>query len=161
MPAPARPDRGFTLIEVVVTVALLTSLMTVAVTGWITWSRASAHEGVALDIQAVLRQTQQRAVTEASSLCVLFDTATDSWQLYRGRCESDTKTALPGHGTTGSSGIHLSAPAFVAATGTTYPGVTFTSRGTASPGQVRVTREGSSTVHVVVVEGLTGRVSTH
>lgn len=161
MPVAARPDRGFTLIEVIVTVALLSSLMTVAASGWITWSRASAHEGVALQIRSVLRQAQQRAVTEASSLCVLFDTASDSWQLYRGRCESSTKTALPSRGDTGSSRIHLSAPAFVAVTGTTLTGVTFTSRGTASPGQVRVVRDGSSTVHVVVVEGLTGRVSTH
>lgn len=161
MPAPARRDPGFTLIEVMVTVALMTSLMTAAVTGWIGWSRASAHDGVAQDIRSVLRQTQQRAVTEASSLCIMFDTGTDTWQLYRGRCDSSTKTALPGHWDTGSTRIHLDSPAFVSSVGTSTPGVTFTSRGTATPGQVRITREGSSAVHVVVVEGLTGRVSSH
>ena len=37
--------------------------------------------------------------------------------------------------------------------------MTFFARGTASPGSVRVTREGSSKVYIIQVEGLTGRVS--
>ncbi|WP_372727823.1 GspH/FimT family pseudopilin [Nocardioides sp.] len=160
-PRSSRRASGFTLIEVMVTVALMTSLMTVAATGWVNWSRASAHRGVATDIQSVLRQTQQRAVTEASSLCVLFDTTADTWRLYRGRCDSTTKTALPGSWSTGSKDLHVSYAQFVPVAGGTSPGVTFTSRGTATPGEVRVTRQGSSTVHRVVVEGLTGRVSTH
>ena len=38
--------------------------------------------------------------------------------------------------------------------------MTFTSRGTAWPGEVRITRDDSSLIRVVKVEGLTGRVTS-
>ncbi len=149
------------MIELLVTISLLVGLMAIAVTGWASWARASAQQGTAQEIQSVLRQAQQQAVTEASSLCVLFDTTAGTWRLYRGRCESATKTLLPGTWATNDKRVHLTAAEFIAITGAPLPGVTFTSRGTASPGSIKVTRDGTSSVHVVKVEGLTGRVSTH
>ena len=157
---PLRADAGFTMIELLVTISVLVGVLAIAVTGWVGWARASAQQGTAQDIQSVLRQAQQRAVTEASSLCVLFDTTAGTWRLYRGRCESPTKTLLPGKWSTPDSRVQLTAAAFTTTTGTSLPGVSFTSRGTASPGSIQVTRTGASEVLTVSVEGLTGRVST-
>ena len=57
------------------------------------------------------------------------------------------------------SGVDLDAPVFQHGTDHTEPGVTFTSRGTATPGQVYVQRDGGPRTKLKV-EGLTGRVST-
>lgn len=158
MPQPAR-DSGFTLIEVLVTTALLGVLMTFAVSGWSSWARSSEHTGTAEAIESVMRQTQQRAVTEGRSMCVLFDPAADRYSVFRGSCDDAGKVKVLGPLEADSAAVHIEAPSFTSTATTGNPGVTFRARGTAWPGQVRVTREGSTKVYTVKVEGLTGRAS--
>lgn len=154
-----RQDAGFTLVEVLVTTSLMTVLMTAAVSGWASWSRAHAHVGAAVDIQSTLRHVQQRAVTEGASLCLRFEESADSWRLEDGRCESAGGTVLGGPWALDDPALDLVAPRFVGAGGALQPGVTFTSRGTASPGSVAVAREDSAHRWTVRVEGLTGRAA--
>lgn len=151
-------DSGFTLIEVMVTIALLSMMMAIGVSGWSSWAKSSAHSGTAREVQTVMRQTQQRAVTEGRAMCVWFDVAANSYTVYRGACDVTTKTKIAGPYETGAAEVRLTAPAFTAPSGTTA-GATFYARGTAWPGELRVTRNGSSKVYVLKVEGLTGRVS--
>lgn len=154
----SHPDRdsGFTLIEVMVTVTLLGMMMAIAVGGFSSWAKASAHSGTAREVQTVLRQAQQRAVTEGLAMCVWFDTGANTYTHYRGACDSPTKQLLVGPYRTGDPAVRLTAPGFPT---TTSPGVTFYARGTATAGSVKVTRTGSTKEYVVSVEGLTGRVS--
>jgi hypothetical protein len=106
----------------------------------------------------VLRSAQQRAVTEGSSTCVLFDADAESWQVFRGRCDSSTKQRVEGPVDV-EDGLDLHAPSFTVADSTTSLGVTFSPRGSATPGSVVLRRDGSDTEVVLSVEGLTGRVT--
>lgn len=156
--AHGRGDGGFTMLEVIVTIGVAGILMAVAVSGWQGWARASAQDGLVTELRGVLRSAQQRAVTEGSSTCVLFDAAGDSWQVFRGRCESASKVRIDGPVDAGD-GLDLDAPLFTVTAESTSTGVTFSPRGTATPGSVRLRRDGSETVVTLRVEGLTGRVT--
>lgn len=154
---PARRDHGFTMIEVIVTIALATTLMSLAVAGWSRWSAGHAYDGALTEVQAVLRNAQQRAVTEGRSVCVLFDPDANSYRVLAGAC-GDTGEELQGPAELDTR-VRLRAPAFETPGGSLVSGVTFTSRGTASPGSVQVVRRDGSGDHEVRVEGLTGRVA--
>lgn len=148
------------MIELVVVIALAGVLAAIAVSGWQTWTRASEHEGAATEIVAVLRQAQQRAVTEGSSICVEFDVAGGAWTVFRGACASGSRTKLEGPMPLDSPRVRITTAGFTSGPGATGPGVTFSSRGTATPGGLELARDGSSTRRTVSVEGLTGRVTT-
>jgi type II secretion system protein H len=157
MSHPTR-DGGFTLIEALVTVSLMGVMMAIAVGGWSSWAQASAHSGAAREIQSAMRQAQQQAVTEGRAMCFLFDDAADSYSVYRGRCSDATKVKVLGPRTLAAQ-VRISAPSFTSAAGTPAPGATFQGRGTGSPGDVEITRDGSSKVYTLSVDWLTGRVS--
>lgn len=152
-------DSGFTLLEVMVAVALMGTMMAIAVSGFSSWDKARAHTGAASEMQTVLRQAQQRAVTEGRAMCVWFDVAARSYTVYRGACDSSVKEKLVGPYELGQP-VNLSAPSFTAPSGSS-PGVTFYARGTATPGQVSLTRSGSSKTYRISIEGLTGRVTVN
>jgi type II secretion system protein H len=154
------PDRdsGFTLIEVLVAIALMGMMAALAIGGYSRWAASSAHIGTAREIQTAMRQAQQQAVTEGRAACVWFDVPSSTYTVYRGACNTSTKQKLTGPHHTASGDVALSSPVFAGTSGTSG-GVTFYARGTASAGEVRVTRRGSAKVYLLEVEGLTGRVS--
>jgi type II secretion system protein H len=150
-------DSGFTMIELLVTISVMGIMMAIAVSGWSSWSKASAHKGSARELESMLRQTQQRAVTEARNMCVEFDADDRHYTLYTGECDDGPLVQAGGPFST-NAGVQLDSASFTGrhATGA---GVTFYARGTASPGTVTLTRSGEAKVYTVRVEGLTGRVS--
>ncbi|MFC4785494.1 GspH/FimT family pseudopilin [Nocardioides sp. MAHUQ-72] len=154
MSQPAR-DSGYTLIEVLVTIVLMGAMMAIAVAGYDRWAAASEQSGTAREIQSLMRQAQQRAVTEGRAMCVKFTSSPARYTLYRGACDDTAKTKVNGPFQVNGSRVGIGSPSFTDSTG----GVTFFARGTASPGSVTVTRQGSSKVYTLEVEGLTGRVS--
>jgi type II secretion system protein H len=154
-----RRDDGYTLVEVLVVIALLGVMMAIAVSGWSSWARASQQAGTATSIQTALRTAQQRAVTEGRSACVLFDTSADTYTVFRGACDDAGKVRVLGPVGTESGDVEIAAPSFSSASGVASQGVTFSARGTAWAGQVLVTRRGDSKVYTISVERLTGRVT--
>ena len=151
-------DAGFTMIETIVVTGIAGTLMAIAVTGWQSWSKASEQDGFVTEIQLVLRQAQQRAVTTGSSICVDFDAATESWTVKSGRCDGTTTTLEATR--KAPKGLDLVTPSFDY--GTSVPdrtGVTFRPWGSATPGGVTIRRDGGPSVRIAV-QGLTGRVST-
>lgn len=158
----ARGDRGFTMVEVMVTIAMSGVLLGLVVSGWSRWSTAHAHSGAATQVQGALRAAQQRAVTDGQAVCVRFDAGADSYTVERGGC---TTPSSPANRLLGpvplDSRVDLRSPAFTHA-GATLPGVTFSARGTATPGSVEIVRDdGDGRVRTVRVEGLTGRVAAN
>lgn len=152
-------EAGFTLVEVLVTMALMGLVMAFAVTGWNAWAASRQHSGTAQEITSHLRQAQQRAVTEGRATCVLFDVGRSEWSVFLGACDSTEKVRVQGPVKTASPKVVIASAAFTGTASIGQPGVTFSARGTAWPGQVSVTRPGTSKTYVVKVEGLTGRVS--
>ena len=159
MSQPSR-DGGFTLIELLVTMSLMGIVMAIAVSGYSSWSKASQQSGAAHELQSLLRNTQQRAVTEGQSMCVRFDTVANTYAVLRGRC--DVAVDVVQAATKAASGnVRLASPAFTAPGPPELSGKTaveFTSRGTAWPGSVKLTRPGA-TDETITVEGLTGRAT--
>ena len=92
-------------------------------------------------------------------MCVTFDTAADTYTLFRGRCDDNAKTRVRGPIGTDASSVDLESPRFTSENGTVQPAVTFRPTGSAWPGQVEVTRGGSDKVYRLRVDGITGRVS--
>jgi prepilin-type N-terminal cleavage/methylation domain-containing protein len=158
MPSHDRDD-GYTLVEVLVVMSLLGVMMAIAVSGWSSWARSSQQAGTATSIQTTMRAAQQRAVTEGRSACVLFDTAADTYTVYRGACDDAAKVRVLGPIGTQSGDVEISAPSFTSLAGVVRQGVTFRARGTAWAGQVLVTRRGAAKTYTIAVERLTGRVT--
>lgn len=157
MTQPSR-DSGYTLIEVLVVISLMSVMMAIAVGGWNRWAQASSQSGQARELQSVLRQAQQRAITEGQAICIDFREAQNDYTVYRGACDSASRQSVSGPIATDSADVHLVTPSFTAPSGPAT-GVTFNARGTAWPGSVKVARDGSSKVYTLSVDGLTGRVS--
>lgn len=151
-------DSGFTLIEVLVTVAVLGVMMAISISGWSSWARAGEQSGTASELQSVLRQTQQRAVTEGRAMCVQFDVSANVYTVYTGACNDAARVQVVGPIKTSAPSVRVGSPGFTGPSGSST-GVTFYARGTAWPGSVKVTRNGESKVYTLDVEGLTGRVS--
>jgi prepilin-type N-terminal cleavage/methylation domain-containing protein len=150
----SQPDDGFTLIELLVAIVLIGMMAALAVGGYSRWAASNAHLGTAREAQTFMRHAQQQAVTEGRATCVWFDVANSTYTVYRGACDSTTKQKLTGPHSLAGKDIRLSGPSFGGSAG-----VTFYARGTADPGEVTVTRLGSTKVYRLAVEGLTGRVS--
>ena len=156
--APQNRDDGFSMIELLVTISLLVIMMTIAISGWTSWAKASSQSGAARELLSVMRQAQVRAVTEGRAICVGFRVAQNDYTVYRGPCDDAAKVRIRSSLVSSSADVRLSSPAFTGTSGVST-GVTFNARGTAWPGSVQVTRAGSSKTYNLTVEGLTGRVS--
>ena len=157
--SPTRRDSGFTLIEMMVVVGLVSLLAALGVGAWKQWTVAHAQVGAVTDLQTILRQTQVRAVTEGYAFCVKFDTTTQTYTVYRYACAPTGNVKVSGPFNLGDSRVRLTAVNFTAVAPATSSEVTFRASGSASPGGLNVTRIGSTKTYSIAVEGLTGRVS--
>lgn len=156
--ARTRHDGGFTLIECAVAITIAGTVAATAVTSMRGWQDAHDHAGTAAQIQGVMREAQQKAVTEGRPMCVDFDTGAQTYNMYRGMCDDVAKVMLQGPIGVQGGKTRITSPSFNGPSGIST-GATFAPRGTAWPGTVRVTRTGATKVWTLALEGLTGRAS--
>jgi type II secretion system protein H len=148
-------DEGFTLLEVLVTMAIMGMVLAFSVSGWSRYARAHEQAGTAQELRTTLRNVQQRAVTEGTSMCVNFTTT--SYTVWRGTCTAGDRVQGPIQ-TNGAA--RLATPAFTPLTVAQAANtLVFTPRGTASTGDIHVTRPNSTKDYKIAVDGFTGRVS--
>lgn len=159
--APPHLDRGapagFTLVEMCWAMAIFFILAAIAITPMTRWMAGERQGSTSSSLAALLRETQQRAVTEGRAICVDFDLTAQTYAVLRGTCGSVGAVTLQGP-MRPDDGVRVDSAAFSTG-GSTADGVTFFPRGTATPGALTIVRAGSDRVDTLVVEGLTGRVS--
>jgi prepilin-type N-terminal cleavage/methylation domain-containing protein len=148
---------GFTLIELCAAMSIFGILSVIAIAPMHRWMAGTRQGSTTSAVEALLRETQQRAVTEGRSLCVAFDLTAQTYSVLRGACGTAGQVKIDGP-MRPDPGVRLASAAFAAPGGGTTAGVTFYARGTATPGQAVISRTGSTRVDTLVVEGLTGRV---
>jgi prepilin-type N-terminal cleavage/methylation domain-containing protein len=151
-----RRESGFTLIELSVTMVILSVLLAISIGGFTKYRQAQDQRGSAFQVEEVLRNAQSRAQAEGITYCVTFNVAARSWNVYRSTCGTGT---LVFKGTTTTPKVTLTTPTFLQTDGSYSASAQFTPRGTATPGSVKVTRPTGSKVYTIQVEGLTSRVS--
>lgn len=149
----ASDDRGLTLLETLLVLIIMGVCFGLVAGGAVGWTRARELRGSADQLVSFLRQAQQRALTEATTYCVTFDTDT-SYAMRKGTC---TDAVVRGPAETASSAVTIAAN-FTQTDGSTAAQIIFTPRGTASPGTATVSRPDRAPM-VLQVEGLTARVA--
>ena len=151
----ARPDEGFTLVELLVVCVLLSAVLAISAPAYLSWGAARAQQDTARDVVSQLRAAQVRAQAEVTPYRVDIDA--DSVQTYRVPVGGPETLVRQYELTT--SRVELTGGTFVDIKGTGSR-VWFFPRGNSSDGQVTVARDGASTTDVIEVEGLTSRVSS-
>ena len=160
----ANNEQGFTLLELVVTLAIAGILMAIGFLAMRSYLIAHRESGTAQEIRSALRAAAEQSLSEGRTYCVYFTGTT--WATYRFNCTVPANKVDGPHQVEDSS-ITLGSIAFtppvppVVGQNTACPTANrcayFYPRGTAIAGSLSVTRPGKS--YTVNVEGLTGRVS--
>lgn len=157
----ADADAGFTLLELVVVMAISGVLVSIGIFGFASWQATSEQQGSADAVQSQLRNASTRAISEGRTYCVEVAPDGRSYSLYQYVCSSTAPGQLVlGPRRTQSSEVTLQA-SITGAAGTCPSGSTciyFRPRGTATPAAINVQSTKRSQVYTINVEGLTARV---
>lgn len=157
-PSRFEASAGFTLVEMCWTIAIFAVVAAVGVVPMHRWAAAERLRSTTSSVEATLRETQQRSVTEGRALCVDFDLAAGAFSVLRGACGATGQVRLQGP-VQADAGVRFLEVAFTYGGGTTRTGATFYPRGTATPGTLRIVRDSSNHEDLLTLDGLTGRVS--
>lgn len=148
-------ESGFTLIELMTTMALLGVLVAIAVGPWRGYQTTRQHREAAREAVAVMRNAQVSAVAESVRYRVAVGAGGSSLVVYRSPVGGPevVKTTLKSP----STKVTFQAASFTTSAGPTTSAY-FYPRGSATAGSLTVVRT-SRPAYTIDVEGLTGRVS--
>ncbi|MCA1722602.1 MAG: hypothetical protein LC779_16430 [Actinobacteria bacterium] len=143
------------MVELLVAMSIMGVLAALGTPTWLNYKANQDVVSATRQVVGVLRNAQVHAVAEEQTYRVDLDAGAGALTVRR----FDGSTyVLQQTVRLGSGAARLSAPVFTSTSGTSSSAY-FYPRGTASPGSVRLTRTGRTAVHMVTIEGLTGRVS--
>jgi prepilin-type N-terminal cleavage/methylation domain-containing protein len=147
-------ERGFTLLEVITTCLLLGILLGIGVGPWMGYRHSRAHIEARTELVAAMRNAQISSVAE--NITYRVDVTAKRAITYRIASTGPQKTrqfVIEDRLVSYSSASFEDSAAAVTASAYFYP------RGSASKGDVNVSRSGRTKVYTVSLEGLTARVS--
>ncbi|MFN2610208.1 MAG: Tfp pilus assembly protein FimT/FimU [Actinomycetota bacterium] len=149
-------DDGFSLIELLVVITLISVIATISMTAYKSYARSQAHRGGVREVVAILRNTQIKAVTEETTYQCVFGTTT--LDVYR-----DSATPPSASNKTKSytldANLQFTSVSFShEAPGLPASNCFFFARGSADPGSLNVKRIDTNKIFTLKVEGLTARV---
>lgn len=150
-----RPEDGFTLIEVMVSILLLSLLMAIASGPWSSFQQARAHKETARLVVGAMRNAQVSAVAESTRYRVTVTDGGRTLKVYQAPVVGSE--VARGTFKVADDRISLVSPSFTTSSGATTSAY-FYGRGSATAGQLVVRRQGHPDIKIIV-EGLTGRVS--
>lgn len=162
-------DAGFTLVELVVVMSILSITLSIGVFGFASWRDTAQQQGSADELVSALRNASTRAVSEGRSYCIQIAPDGRSYSQWRFACSTTTGTQVSdpvrvqGNDVTltttvpfpSTAALPSPTPACPAASRCLY----FYPRGTALPAQTVVSSTARTKTYTVHVEGLTARVS--
>lgn len=154
----ADADQGFTVLEMAVAMVMFGVLSGFATTGWLHYTRAHELRSGVDQVTSLLRNAQERSLAEATTYCVSFGTDNRSYTLYKFTCDA-SGTMVGSTMKTPSANVLFGSASFTTSDGTQARAVTFTPRGSATPGRLTIRRGEGAKTYTISVEGLTGRVS--
>jgi len=158
------PDSGFTLVEMIVAIALMGIVMSIGILAMRSFLISNRESGTAFDVRSALRNASELSVSQGRTYCVYFTATT--WTTYQSDC-TVAADRVGGSQQVSDPSITLSSFSF-AAPATAIPGqrtscpttnqcAYFYPRCTALGGGLQVVRPGKA--YTISVEGLTSRVS--
>ncbi len=159
-------DVGFTMIELLLTMAISGTLAAISIFGFVNYRSTSEEQGSAQALVSVMRSASEQSISEGRTYCVdLSNAATpavnrnfSTWQRACGAGGSQTG----GVGQTQSAQVSFTAtvtsPSTPPPCPATHACLYFYPRGTALPAIVVVASAKRSKTYTIHVEGLTARV---
>lgn len=154
-------ELGFSLIELLVAMAILAVMATLSMTAFRGYQKSQAHRNAMREVTSVLRNAQVKAVTEATTYQCKF--AADSLEIYRdGTVPPDAANKVKTYSlSVGLNFVSSSPYGFTHPDGIRRPNCLFYARGSATAGEVLVRRTDTDPDRDfgVRLEGLTARVS--
>lgn len=151
-------DEGYTLIEALVILVLVSIMATLTMTAFASYKKGQDHRGAVRELVGLLRNIQVRAVTEATTYQCVFTATTVT--VYR-----DGNYPPSGANQVRTYSLPTANLAFEDVSfkhdDSSYPekNCLFFARASADPGSLEVLRKDNGRKFEIDVEGLTGRVS--
>lgn len=154
-------ESGFSLIELLVAMALAALMATLSMTAFRSYQRAQAHKAAVREVVSVLRNAQVKAVTEATTYQCKF--TSDSLEIYRdGSLPPASGNKVRTYSLEGALEFVTGSPyGFTHPDGATRPNCLLYARSSATAGEILVRRTDTDPDRDLAVrlEGLTARVS--
>ena len=138
-------QKGFTLVELLITIALIPIIATIAIPSYFGYSMNTNLKSAARNIQSDFLDLKERAIAESTAYQITFDTSGNTYTIQKGTETGAPYTpievkALSAFG--GDVGI------FSAVFGGGIPTITFEGRGIATTGKVVLTNSRGSTATI-------------
>lgn len=149
---------GFTLIEMAVAMVLIGILATISMTAFSAYKKSADLKSAVREVVGILRNTQVRAVTEATTYQCKF--TSNSLEIYRDGSYPPSATNRVRTLTIQSSNVEFRNISFLH-DDASFPATNclFFARGSADPGGLSVRRLDTGKQYDIDLEGLTARVS--
>jgi prepilin-type N-terminal cleavage/methylation domain-containing protein len=139
------PHNGFTLVELLITIFLISIIATIAIPSYSGYSSNTNLKAAARNIQSDFLDLKERAIAESTAYQITFDTSGNTYTIQKGTGTGAPYTPIE---VKVLSAFGRDVGIFCAVFDGGIPTITFDGRGIATPGNVVLTNSRGSTATV-------------